>query len=470
LRHVITLFPLNEIDKERGVKLESYEHLRQDGAAALRREPALAVPYPAQPDDLFTICYTSGTTGEPKGAMLTHANVLSNVTTAIRRFSINEHDVLVSFLPLCHMFERTCGHYSVLLAGGAVAYAESVQTVAADVQKVRPTIMIVVPRVLEKVYTTVRERVLAGPWHKRQLMIATLKTYSQYGRLKAGRRRIGFWLGLKHWLLGRLVVSKLVKLGGGRLRLLVSGSAPLERRLARTIRNLGFNLLEGYGLTETSPVACAQVPGEEAVGTVGKPFDGVEIRIGANDEILIRGPNVMKGYFKKPVETAKAIDRDGWFHTGDQGRFDEKGNLVITGRLKEIIVNSYGKNLAPVPIEQALAGSKYVEQAIVHGDRRPFLVALIVPARLALEAFARESGIAFRDFRELLDHPRVLELYQSEINQTLVGFAQYEQVRKFRLIPEPFTVENGLLTPSLKVRRPNVLAAYRDELDKLYED
>ncbi len=470
LRHIVALFRVTETEKEHRVKLESYERLLKDGAEALELKSALGAPYPARPDDLFTLCYTSGTTGEPKGAMLTHANILSNVTTAIRRFSINEHDVLVSFLPLCHMFERTCGHYSVLLAGGAVAYAESVQTVAADVQKVRPTIMIVVPRVLEKVYAAVQERVLAGPWHKRQLMIATLKTYSQCGRLKAGRRRIGLWLGLKHWLLGRLVVSKLVRLGGGRLRLLVSGSAPLERRLARTIRNLGFNLLEGYGLTETSPVACAQVPGEEVVGTVGKPFDGVEVRIGANDEILIRGPNVMKGYFNRPEETARAIDRDGWFHTGDQGRFDEKGNLVITGRLKEIIVNSYGKNLAPVPIELALAGSKYVEQAIVHGDRRPFLVALIVPARLALEAFARESGIVFQDFRELLDHPRVLELYQNEISRTLVGFAQYEQVRKFRLIPEPFTVENGLLTPSLKVRRPNVLAVYREELDRLYAD
>lgn len=467
LKTIVTLFAASGTTHQPGVEVESYESLRREGADALKREPLLAGPHPARPDDLFTLCYTSGTTGEPKGAMLTNANILSNVTTAIRLFSITENDVLVSFLPLCHMFERTCGHYTVLLAGGAVAYAESVQTVAADVQKVRPTIMIVVPRVLEKVYATVQERVLAGPWHKRQLMIATLRTYSQYGRLKA-RRRIGAWLAFKHWLLGRLVVSKLVRLGGGRLRLLVSGSAPLERRLARTIRNLGFNLLEGYGLTETSPVACAQVPGEEVVGTVGRPFDGVEVRVGASDEVLIRGPNVMRGYFKKPEETAKAIDCDGWLHTGDQGRFDEKGNLVITGRLKEIIVTSYGKNLAPVPIELALAGSKYIEQAVVHGDRRPFLVALIVPARLALESFARESGIACKELSELLDHPRVLELYAGEVGRALTGFAQYEQVRKFRLITEPFTVENGLLTPSLKVRRPCVVTAYRDEIDKLY--
>jgi long-chain acyl-CoA synthetase len=368
------------------------------------------------------------------------------------------------------MFERTCGHYTILLAGGAVAYAESVQTVAADVQKVRPTIMIVVPRVLEKVYNTVQERVLAGPWLNRALMVATIKTYSLYGRLKSAGRPVGPGLAFRHWLLGRLVVRKLVKLGGGRLRLIVSGSAPLERRLARMYRNLGFNLLEGYGLTETSPVACAQVPGEEVVGTVGKPFEGVEVIIGANDEVLIRGPNLMKGYFKKPEETATAIDRDGWFHSGDQGKFDEKGNLVITGRIKEIIVNSYGKNVAPVPVELALAGSKYIEQAMVHGDRRPFLVALLVPARLALEAFAREQGIQFKDLHELLDHPKVLELYRGEVNRTLTGFAQYEQVRKFRLIPEPFTVENGFLTPSLKMRRPTILAAYRDELDKLYAD
>jgi long-chain acyl-CoA synthetase len=250
---------------------------------------------------------------------------------------------------------------------------------------------------------------------------------------------------------------------------MVSGGAPLDRRLARTIRNLGFNLLEGYGLTETSPAVCTAVPGQERVGTVGKPLEGVEVRIGPNDEILVRGPNVMKGYLNKPKETAEAIDAEGWFHTGDQGKFDAEGNLIITGRIKELIINSYGKNIPPSPIELAVCNSKYVEQVLVHGDRRPFLCALVVPSPLALEAFARERGIAFKRYTDVLDHPEVLKLYGGEIKKALAGFAQYEQVHRFRLIPDPFTVENGLLTPSLKTRRPQIIAAYRNELEKMYE-
>jgi len=301
------------------------------------------------------------------------------------------------------------------------------------------------------------------------LMISALRTYSRYARLKTGKHSIPLWLAFKHWLLGELVVKKLKQLGGGRIRLMVSGGAPLDRRLARTIRNLGFNLLEGYGLTETSPAVCTAVPGQERVGTVGKPLEGVEVRIGPNDEILVRGPNVMKGYLNKPKETAEAIDAEGWFHTGDQGKFDAEGNLIITGRIKELIINSYGKNIPPSPIELAVCNSKYVEQVLVHGDRRPFLCALVVPSPLALEAFARERGIAFKRYTDVLDNPEVIKLYDGEIKKALAGFAQYEQVHRFRLIPEPFTVENGLLTPSLKTRRPQIIATYQNELEKMYE-
>ena len=468
LKDVVTMFG-QEHKSRAGKELLNFEELRRSGAEALAKNPRLGEPYKPQPDDLFTVCYTSGTTGEPKGAMLTHRNILSNVQTAIPLFSINENDVLVSFLPLCHMFERTCGYYCVLMAGGCIAYAESLQTIREDVQLVRPTLMIVLPRVLEKVYNAVQEKVLTGPALPRMLMNETLRTYGRCAKFKAQRKPVPPWLRFKRWLFGLLVVNKLKALGGGRLRLLVSGGAPLDRRLARVYRALGFNLLEGYGLTETSPIACAEVPGKEKPGTVGRPFAGVEIRIGANDEILIRGPNVMQGYLNKPKETAEAIDPEGWFHTGDQGKFDKDGNLVITGRIKELIVNSYGKNIPPVPIEQTICKSEYVEQAMVHGDRRPFLAALVVPSPLALEGFAREKGIAFKTYRDVLEHPAVLKLYEGEITQALAGFSQYEQVRRFRLIPEPFTVENGLLTPSLKLRRPQVAAAFKAELDKMYE-
>jgi long-chain acyl-CoA synthetase len=376
----------------------------------------------------------------------------------------------VSFLPLCHLFERTCGYYCAIMAGSSIAYAESLATVREDVQLVRPTIMIVVPRVLEKVYNGVREKVQTGSALGRMLMISTLRTYSRVARLRSAGKPVSLGLGLKHWLLGLLVVRKLKALGGGRLRLLVSGGAPLDRRLARTIRNLGFNLLEGYGLTETSPVVCAAVPGQERVGTVGKPFKDVEVRIGNNDEILVRGPNVMLGYLNKPKETAEVIDPEGWFHTGDQGRFDSEGNLIITGRIKEIIITAYGKNVAPVAVEQAIAQSKYVEQVMVYGDRKPFLTAIIVPSPLALEAYARERDIEFKTFADILGHPDVVKLYEEEIGKVLTGFAKYEQVYRFRLVPEPFTVENGLLTPSIKMKRPQISAAHRGEIEAMYAE
>ena len=468
LRDVVTVFG-HELKSRAGKQLLNFEELRKAGAEALKQNPRLGEPHQPAPDDLFTVCYTSGTTGEPKGAMLTHRNVLSNVQSLIPLFGVNENDVLVSFLPLCHMFERTGGYYCMLMAGGAIAYAESVQTIAKDVQLARPTVMIVLPRVLEKVYNAVQDKVLAGSALNRLLMISTLRTYSRYARRKAGGQAISPWLRFKHWLLGRLVVDKLKQLAGGRLRVMVSSSAPLDRKLAHTIRNLGFNLLEGYGLTECSPAVCVAIPGQERVGTVGKPLAGVEVRIGPNDEVLVRGPNVMKGYLNKPRETAEVIDTEGWFHSGDQGKFDEEGNLIITGRIKELIINSYGKNIPPSPIELAVCNSKYVEQALIHGDCKPFLCALIVPSPLSLEAFAREKGIAFKHHTDLLDNPEVVKLYEAEIKKALASFAQYEQVHRFKLIPAPFTVENGLLTPSLKTKRPQAIAAYHDELEKMYE-
>jgi long-chain acyl-CoA synthetase len=469
LRDVVTIFG-QECQSRAGKQLLCFEELRRTGAAALQRNPKLAEPHETRPDDLFTVCYTSGTTGEPKGAMLTHRNILSNVETAIPLFNVNETDVLVSFLPLCHMFERTCGYYCALMAGGSIAYAESLQTIGEDVRLVRPTVLIVVPRVLEKIYNAVQDKVLSGPVLNRMLMISAIRTYGRYSRRKAEKKSISTWLGFKHWLLGLLVVNKIKALGGGRIRVIVSGGAPLDRRLARAIRNFGFNLLEGYGLTETSPVVCAAVPGEERVGTVGKPFKDVEVHIGPNDEILVRGPNVFKGYLNKPKETAEAIDPEGWFHTGDQGKFDEEGNLIITGRIKELIVTAYGKKVAPIAVEQAIAQSKYVEQVLVYGDNKPFLTALIVPSPLSLEAFARQKGIEFASYADLLGHPEVLKLYEGEIAKVLAGFARYEQVRRFRLIAEPFTVENGLLTPSVKIKRAPVSAAYRGEIEAMYAE
>jgi long-chain acyl-CoA synthetase len=301
-------------------------------------------------------------------------------------------------------------------------------------------------------------------------MVATLRSHTRHARLKKRGLPVPAGLAVARWLTGLLVVRKLRKLGGGRIRLIVSGAAPLEKRLANVFRALGFNLLEGYGLTETSPVACAAVPGQERVGTVGRPLPGVEVRIGPDDEVFIRGPNVMRGYLNKPEETARAIDPEGWLHTGDQGRFDDAGNLVITGRIKELIVNSYGKNIPPVPVEQALMTSKYVEQAVVIGDRRPFLSALIVPGRIILEDWARGQNLRYPDYAGLLALPPVLDLFKSEVAKAVANLAPYEQVKQFCLIPEPCTVENGLLTPTLKVRRGKVAEAYRETIESMYRE
>ncbi|MEO0071080.1 MAG: long-chain fatty acid--CoA ligase [candidate division WOR-3 bacterium] len=469
LKTIITFYDTPE-GVSGGKSLTSFSALLQLGARALGENSEIAQPHLSEPSDLVTICYTSGTTGEPKGAMLTHHNILSNVWAAIERFNVNENDLLVSFLPLCHMFERTCGYYTMLLAGATVAYAQSIETIREDVKAVKPTLLIVVPRVLEKAYNAVQEKVLTGPPLQRKLMVATIKTYNRYALLRSRKQKIPLILKFQHWLFGVLVVGKLKKLAGGRVRLIVSGGAPLDRKLARIFRNLGFNLLEGYGLTETSPVVCAAIPGEERVGTVGKPFPNVEVKIGPEDEILVRGPNVMKGYLNKPEESARAVDAEGWFHTGDQGRFDSEGNLIITGRIKEIIVNSYGKNIAPVPIEQALVSSKFIEQAMVVGDRLPYLTALIVPARITLEDYARKERIPFADFTELLRHPQIIKLFREEIDRCLAPFAPYEKVRDFSLVPEPFTVENGLLTPTLKIRRNKVIEVYQPLVRAMYPE
>ena len=259
------------------------------------------------------------------------------------------------------------------------------------------------------------------------------------------------------------------KIAGGRLRLLVSGGAPLDRKLAKTLHVLGFNIVEGYGLTETAPIVCTGTLEDNCLGTVGKPLDGVEVKIGESEEIFVRGPNLMRGYFNMPEETAKAIDGDGWFHTGDQGKLDKRGNLVITGRLKELIVTSYGKKVAPVPIEAEIVKVPYIDQALLFGDNRNFITALIVPRREMIERYARDKGIAAADYAELLARREIRDLVASEIERATADLAPFEKVRAFALLAEGFTVANELLTPTLKLRRKKIAERYQDAIDALYE-
>lgn len=425
---------------------------------------------PISADDTATIVYTSGTTGEPKGAVLSHHNIVSNALSLIRRFRVTSEDVFISFLPLCHMFERTCGYYTILFTGASLGYAENLTTVAEDIKKIRPTILLVVPRVIEKAYDTVTKKVKESSPIKRALVLSAIRNLNKYANLKYKKMKISLGLRMRCGIYNTLIASKFREIAGGRLRVVVSGGAPLNRQVAKVFYILGFNIVEGYGLTETSPVVCSNTVEDNRLGTVGKPLDDIEIKIGENDEILVRGPNVMKGYFNRPEETAKAIDKEGWFHTGDQGKLDQDGNLIITGRIKEIIVTSYGKNIAPVPIETEIVNSDYISQAMLYGDNKKYITALILPERESLERYAKEKNIPAADYAELLKKDDIKGLIAVEIEKTTVNFAHYEKVKAFTLLPESFTIENGMLTPTLKIRRSKIAERYRSEIDSMYEE
>jgi long-chain acyl-CoA synthetase len=424
---------------------------------------------PVAPSDPATIVYTSGTTGEPKGVVLTHANLVSNARALIRRYGITADDSAVSYLPLAHMFERTCGHYVFLLAGGTVAYAEGLATVVDDVATIRPTVLIAVPRVLERAYEAAVARVESGPWIGRGLVHRAFVLLNEAANRRFRGEPVGAWLTLRCRAYDALVASRFRRVGGGRLRLIVSGGAPLSRRIGKILHVLGFGVVEGYGLTETSPVVCCGLLGAHRLETVGPPLDGVEVRIADDGEILVRGPNVMKGYLNKPDETAAVLGPDCWLHTGDLGEFDDAGNLVVTGRSKEIIVTSYGKNVAPAPVEERLARGPFVQQAVVFGDNRKSIVALIVPNRAAVERYAQEHGIAAGTYADLLRHASIRGLIGDEVRKANAEAASYERVLGFELLAEPFSEQAGTLTPTLKVRRKQVARTCTDLIEALYD-
>jgi long-chain acyl-CoA synthetase len=464
LAHVV-VFDEKGIE-ERGAFLKFGDLMSDD--ARVERDAVVDLPSVFHGDPA-TIVYTSGTTGAPKGVVLSHGNITFNAFSALRRFKVTSDDTFLSFLPLCHMLERTCGYYAMLFAGATIAYAEGISTIVSDVQKIRPTIIVVVPRIVEKIYEAVEQKVMEAPLIRRKLVFAAVRCLSERVNRVYRAEKVPLSLRVRCALCDRLVASKFRKIAGGRLRLLVSGGAPLDRKLAKTLHVLGFNIIEGYGLTETAPIVCAATLEDICLGTVGKPLDGVDVRIGESDEILVRGPNLMCGYFNMPEETAKAIDGDGWFHTGDQGRFDARGNLVITGRLKELIVTSYGKKVAPVPIEAEITQSPYIDQALLYGDNKKFIAALVVPRRDRLERYAREKGIAAVDYAELLARREIRDLIASEIERATEDLAPFEKVRAFALLAEGFTVANELLTPTLKLRRKKIVERYGNAIDALYE-
>ena len=440
--------------------------LRSDLKDELSRR---AIAYPdVAGDDVATIVYTSGTTGAPKGVVLTHANIVFNARALTDRYGICSDDSTVSYLPLSHMFERTCGYYTFLFAGATITYADQMTTVAKDVAAARPTVLIAVPRVLEKAHAVARWKIEGHSKRKQALVRRAIHDLNERANRRYRGERISPWLALKCAVYDRLVAKKFRDAAGGRLRIIVSGGASLDKRVAKILFVVGFNVFEGYGMTEASPViACSPVDGIR-IGTVGTPLEGVEVKIGESDEILIRGPGVMRGYLGRPEETAEALDSDGWLHSGDQGKLDADGYLSITGRLKDLIVTSYGKNISPRPIEEKLTRSKYVAQVMVCGDNRKYLVALIVPEREAVEQYALDNDIAFEDRAALFGTDEIRELISGEIDRINTTAPSYEQVRGFDILPDAFTLENGMLTPTLKPRRGRITMIHEELIERLY--
>jgi long-chain acyl-CoA synthetase len=421
------------------------------------------------PGDLATFIYTSGTTGQPKGVMLTHGNIASNIEAGVSVLGFPGGYIGLSFLPLSHSFERTVD-YCYFSRGCTIAYAESVAAVAKNLMEVRPHVFVSVPRVYEKFLARVQEGVAAGSPIRQKIFAWAVEVGRQALPWRLRDEKPPGLLGWKLGLADKLVFSKIHQRLGGRFMFAVSGGAPLGRELAEFFWGAGVKIYEGYGLSETSPVITVNGHGRVKLGTVGRVVAGCEVKIAGDGEILARGPNIMKGYWNMPEATAEAIDQDGWFHTGDIGELDSEGFLRITDRKKELIVNAYGKNVAPAPIENSLKTSPYIAQAVVIGDRRKFIAALLVPEFDHLKGWAEKQGIGTGDVAQMLAEPRVRDLFAREVAAVNANLPGYEKIVAWELVPREFTLETGELTPTQKVKRRVINEKYGDVIDRLYAE
>jgi long-chain acyl-CoA synthetase len=465
LRHVICFD--GPID---GDGIITLQELCQRGAAAEGKYPNYRKDAcDIDEEALATLIYTSGTTGAPKGVMTTHRNITSNVISALRVLDIGPEDSVLSLLPLSHTFERTAGHYVMLHCGATISYAESIDKVPANLLEVRPTVVLSVPRLFEKIYARVLENATAGNGLKRRIFFWSRSTAEIWADLALADNPIPRSLKLKKSVSDRLVFSKLRARTGGRIRFFVSGGAPLYPEIARFFYAAGIPILEGYGITETSPVIAVNPLQAPHIGTVGPVIPGVEVKIAPDGEILARGPNVMAGYYNKPEETKEAIDDDGWFHTGDIGEFDCDKYLKITDRKKDIIVTAGGKNIAPQPIENAVKANSYVLNAVMVGDKRKFPLILVVPNLDALELWATKEGILTNP-DEFLRHPDIVTKVEAEVMSCFGELASYEIPKKVLIVEKDFSIEGGELTPTLKVKRQVVEENYKHKIDAFYQE
>ncbi|MFH0984557.1 MAG: long-chain fatty acid--CoA ligase [Candidatus Omnitrophota bacterium] len=421
------------------------------------------------PDDLATIIYTSGTTGAPKGVMLTHRNFIANYQGAFQRIQIDERDSVLSFLPLSHVFEHLAGYYYQAAYGVSIAYAESFATVAEDIKKVKPTLVVAVPRFYEKTYARILEEVQAAPSWKQRLFHWAVRIGTRAAQLRMRGQSVPVRLALYNWIAQRSVFDKLRRAMGGRLRFFISGGAPLSRELAQFFYAAGIMILEGYGLTETAPVIAVNALDDFKFGTVGKPIPGIRVKIAEDGEILTQGPCLMKGYYNDPHATHECI-KDGWLHTGDIGHFDDEGFLHITDRKKDIIVTAGGKNVSPQNIEGRILADPFFLQAIVLGDKRPYLCALLVPHKQEMLHFAEQRRISDLPYEKLLEDAGVQAWVGEKLQKCMGGLAGYETVRAFILLPHEFTLVAGEMTPTLKIKRRVVMKEYQKAIDELYRN
>jgi len=465
LRNVIVFDPtaagggvlaLADVEKKGKAAAAKYPRLKED---------ALAV----RPDDLATLIYTSGTTGQPKGVMLSHGNICSNVNACVAVLRASEDDSCLAWLPLSHILERMVEYY-FFDVGVTINFAESVDTVAQNLLDVHPTIVAGVPRLYEKVYARVLENALSGSALKRRIFLWAKRVGEAWTAHRLAGVPVPLTLRLRRALADRLVFAKLRARTGGRVKFFVSGSAPLAAEVARFFFSAGLPVLEGYGLTETSPVLTLTPLDRPRLGAVGKPIPGVQIKIASDGEILAKGPNIMRGYYNKPDETREAIDADGWFHTGDIGELDADGYLKITDRKKDLLKTAGGKYIAPQPIENTVRLNKFVASAVVLGDMRKFPIILIVPNFENLERWAKERGLAYASHADLIRLADVKAKMEREVMGGLRDLAKFEMPKKVVLLERDFTIESGELTPSLKVKRRQVEKNYKEMIDRVYTE
>jgi len=411
---------------------------------------------------LATLIYTSGTTGNPKGVMLSHGNILANLEAVLDIFAFDSDDRMLSFLPLAHSLERMASHFLPYTSGISVAFAERPDTMIKNMVEAKPTILVTVPRWLHLVRSRILRQIVQQPALEQRLFRSFITLGAQ-----AGKGRLAWPLALLHRVLDRLVGKKIRNRFGGRMKLMVSGGAPLGTEVAEFFEAVGLPVLEGYGMTEAAPLISINPVKDRRIGTVGKAVNNVEVKIAGDGEILVRGPNVMAGYWKRRKATSETVVK-GWLHTGDIGEMDADGYLRITDRKKDMIVNSGGENIAPQRIESLLMADDMIEQAVVYGDRKPYLVAIVVPAEKACSAWAHDKHLPEMDWEHLAMSDMLRKTLQARIGRHLKELARHEQIRRICICPRPFTIREGLLTPTLKIRRREVHEQFRSQLEGLY--